>query len=59
MGANRKRVLMMRQFESGKHVKLDVPDPYYGGDDGFATGYQLLAANTDPLLDYLCHWQNP
>ncbi len=50
---------MMRQFESGKHVKLDVPDPYYGGDDGFATGYQLLAANTDPLLDYLCHWQNP
>jgi len=53
MGANRTRVLMMRQFESEGHIKPDVPDPYYGGKDGFEKMYHLLAANADPLLDYL------
>jgi len=54
MGVNEERVLMMRQFELENHtITPDVPDPYYGGDDGFEKMYQLLAANADPLLDYL------
>ncbi len=54
MGVNEERVLMMRQFELEGHAAApDVPDPYYGGDDGFEKMYQLLTANADPLLDYL------
>jgi len=53
MGANRETVLMMRQFESEANIPLDVPDPYYGGNDGFEDMFQLLTANADPLLDYL------
>jgi len=53
MGAGSERVLMMRQFEVGTGVPPDVPDPYYGGNDGFEDIFHLLAANADPLLDYL------
>jgi len=53
MGANTETVLMMRQFESEANTPPDVPDPYYGGSDGFEKMFHLLAANTDPLLDYL------
>ncbi len=53
LGANRETVLMMRQFEARTNAPLDVPDPYYGGHDGFEHMFHLLAANTDPLLDYL------
>ena len=44
---------MMRQFESEANTPPDVPDPYYGGNDGFENMFHLLAANADPLLDYL------
>jgi len=30
-----------------------VPDPYYGGDEGFTTVYNLLDAATDSLLERL------
>jgi len=53
MGASKESVLMMRQFEPAIHAVPDVPDPYYGGEDGFENMYHLLAANADPLLDYL------
>jgi len=52
MGAGRETVLMMRQFESEANPP-DVPDPYYGGSDGFEKMFHLLTANADPLLDYL------
>jgi protein-tyrosine phosphatase len=52
MGAPRSRLLMMRQFESGQ-ASLDVPDPYFGGADGFEHAYRMLAANAEKLLDFL------
>lgn len=52
MGAPESRVLMMRQFE-GLEPAPDVPDPYYGGGDGFEQVFRLLEANADPLLDHL------
>jgi len=55
MGAGRDNVLMMRQFESATNTPPDVPDPYYGGKDGFENMFHLLAGNADPLLD---HFQN-
>ena len=52
MGAPTERVLMMRQFEGADAVP-DVPDPYYGGPDGFDRVYAMLRDNADPILDFL------
>ncbi|MDQ6973772.1 MAG: low molecular weight protein-tyrosine-phosphatase [Mariprofundaceae bacterium] len=56
MGANSHQLLMMRQFESEKNHTNDiqnVPDPYYGGEDGFEDVYQMLNMNIEHLLNYL------
>jgi len=52
MGVPESRLLMMRQFENSQYVS-DVPDPYYGGPDGFEHAYQMLAENAEALLDHL------
>lgn len=52
MGVTADRLLLMRQFEEG-NPELDVPDPYYGGPDGFEHAYRMLTANAEKLLDYL------
>jgi len=52
MGVPESRLLMMRQFENGSRA-LDVPDPYFGGPDGFEEAYLMLAANAEKLLDFL------
>ena len=54
-GAPRERVHLMRAFDpalggSGEQ-HLDVPDPYYGGGDGFARVYDMLTAASVGLLD--------
>lgn len=46
------RIVLMRDFdpeESGG----DVPDPYYGGEDGFEQVYQILDRSCRELLDAL------
>jgi len=52
MGVSQSRILMMRQFENSPHI-ADVPDPYYGGSDGFEHAYRMLADNAERLLDFL------
>ncbi|MDX8381182.1 MAG: low molecular weight protein-tyrosine-phosphatase [Ghiorsea sp.] len=52
MGAKPEQVLMMRDYE-GVNPSLDVPDPYYGGADGFEDAYQMLRKNAQGLLDDL------
>lgn len=53
MGVPSERLLLMRQFEPGHVTVPDVPDPYYGGPDGFDNAYHMLCENADRLLDYL------
>ncbi|MDX8407648.1 MAG: low molecular weight protein-tyrosine-phosphatase [Mariprofundaceae bacterium] len=54
MGAPAARLLLMRQFEVDDGEKVpDVPDPYYGGPEGFEHAYTMLTANAERLLDYL------
>ncbi len=53
MGVPKERLLLMRQFEPGFETVPDVPDPYYGGADGFEDAYHMLCENADRLLDYL------
>lgn len=44
------RLFLMRDFDDiGKG--LDVPDPYYGGDDGFTYVFELLQRSCQNLLE--------
>ncbi|WOI53411.1 low molecular weight protein-tyrosine-phosphatase [Parvularcula sp. LCG005] len=36
----------------------DVPDPYYGGADGFETVLDLLEEASDGFIRYLTEWQS-
>lgn len=37
--------------ETYPNQKMSVPDPYYGGDDGFENVYQLLDAACDKIIE--------
>lgn len=52
MGVDASRLLLMRQFENSAEP-LDVPDPYYGGADGFEDAYRMLIANAEKILDFI------
>lgn len=61
MGAPAHRVVLIRAFDpslasdaGGDHA-IEVPDPYYGGDDGFAKMHDMLDAACDGLLDCFAH----
>ena len=52
MGTQPNSLHMMRDFDpEGKG--LDVPDPWYGGMNGFEDVYQILDRSTDELMDYI------
>lgn len=55
MGAPRERVHLIRSFDpamAGRPEReLEVPDPYYGGEDGFAKVYTMLDTACAGLLD--------
>lgn len=49
---NISQIILMRDFdELGKG--LGVPDPYYGGEDGFENVYQILLRSCTTLLDHI------
>ena len=43
---------LMRNYDPG-HEGSDVPDPYYGGEQGFQNVFEILDRSTDNLLDKL------
>ena len=47
------RVRMFRSFDPAATGDLDVPDPYYGADDGFAEVLAMIEAATPGLLDWV------
>jgi len=51
----RARMHLLREFDPGSAgaPDLDVPDPYYGGDDGFEHVLDLVEAACRGLLDRL------
>jgi protein-tyrosine phosphatase len=44
---------LLREFDPASDGDLDVPDPYYGGDDGFEHVLDLVEAACRGLLDAL------
>ena len=53
MGVPASRLLMMRQFECLDEPAPAVPDPYYGGAQGFEHAYQMLVENTPKLIAHI------
>ncbi len=51
--AARAKVRLMREFDAHAPHRAEVPDPYYGGDDGFAEVFDMLDAAVRGLLDHL------
>lgn len=47
------RVAMFRSFDPEATGDLDVPDPYYGGPDGFADVLAMVEAAMPGLLEYV------
>jgi protein-tyrosine phosphatase len=49
----REKVRLLRSFDPGARGDLAVPDPYFGGPEGFADVFDLVDAACRGLLDHL------
>ena len=47
------RVRLLRSFDPAATGDLDVPDPYYGGSDGFEEVLDMIEAATPGLLAWV------
>jgi protein-tyrosine phosphatase len=47
------RIARLRSFDPDSEANADVPDPYYGGDSGFAQVFDICEAACRALLDHL------
>jgi protein-tyrosine phosphatase len=48
-----KRVRLLRSFDPDAPDGAEVPDPYYGGPDGFGEVYEMLAAALPGLVEHV------
>ena len=51
--AERKKVRLLRKYDPEASGDLDVPDPYYGGPEGFERVYQIIERSCQRLLQEL------
>jgi protein-tyrosine phosphatase len=47
------KIFLIRDFETNARRDQDVPDPYYGGADGFDETFQILDRACRGLLEHL------
>lgn len=55
-GVHAGKVRLLREFDptvDANRADRDVPDPYYGGPDGFDDVYDMVLRSCDALLDLL------
>ncbi|MET7616346.1 low molecular weight protein-tyrosine-phosphatase [Streptomyces sp. NPDC005408] len=45
------KVRLLREYDPSAPGDLDVPDPYYGGIDGFKDCLEMVEASSEGLLD--------
>jgi protein-tyrosine phosphatase len=50
---DRQKIHLLREFDPAGGPKSSVPDPYYGGIDGFEEVYQVIERSVEGLLDKL------
>jgi protein-tyrosine phosphatase len=57
MGAPKRKVRLLRSFDplliDAHERDMEVPDPYYGGEQGFEQMYQMIRRGCSGLLDAL------
>ena len=51
--AQQHKILLMRDFDHIEYKGHDVPDPYYGGEDGFAEVHEMLDRSCRNFLKHL------
>ena len=44
------KLRLLREFDTDGDHNLDVPDPYYGGQEGFETTFQIVKRSTEGLI---------
>lgn len=49
----RAEVRRLREFDPATDSDLDVPDPYYGGDDGFDLVHDMIERACEGLLEHV------
>jgi len=47
------KIHLMREFDPQGGSSLDVPDPYYGGPDGFISTFEIVKRSCEGLLEEL------
>ncbi|MFP3853635.1 MAG: low molecular weight protein-tyrosine-phosphatase [Anaerolineales bacterium] len=47
---HRSKIHFMREWDPEANGDMDVPDPYYGGLDGFERTYQIVARSVENLF---------
>ena len=55
MGTPIAKARLLRSFDPTLQSPCDVPDPYYGGDDGFDKVYEMLMRACEGMLTHLGH----
>lgn len=53
-GSQRDRARLLRSFDPGSPAGAEVPDPYYGGEQGFEHVLDLCEAACQGLVQHLC-----
>ncbi|UXX80038.1 low molecular weight phosphotyrosine protein phosphatase [Reichenbachiella carrageenanivorans] len=48
-----KNLYLLRGFDPEADGDLDVPDPYYGGYDGFENVFQMVSRSVDQLIAHI------
>jgi len=49
------KIQLLREFDSHAGHETSVPDPYYGGSDGFEKVYRIIDRSVQGLLEALEH----
>jgi protein-tyrosine phosphatase len=47
------QLMLFRTFDPKSNGDLDVPDPYYGGERGFETVFQIVERTCPPLPKHI------
>ncbi|SMD36411.1 protein-tyrosine phosphatase [Reichenbachiella faecimaris] len=46
-------LFLLRAFDPKSNGDLNVPDPYYGGPEGFENVFQMVSRSVDELIKYI------
>ncbi|WP_420581992.1 low molecular weight protein-tyrosine-phosphatase [Reichenbachiella sp.] len=50
---NTDHLFLLREFDPDANRNLNVPDPYYGGSEGFEKVFQMVSRSVDGLIEFI------